>query len=73
LESEFGRGEGRGRDLILGENALEVHLDGDAHGRGARALSRAALEHEELRVLDRELDVLVEVVGMNNLPTPSRL
>ena len=38
---------------------------------GTRALARAALEHEELRVLDRELDVLVDISGINNTPTPS--
>lgn len=35
-----------------------MHIDSDAHGGRAGALPRAALEHEELTVLDRELDVL---------------
>eukprot|EP00961_Rhodomonas_salina_P044423 596505-Rhodomonas_salina.5 len=44
--------------LVLGDEALLEHVDGDADGGGAGALAVAALEHEELLVLDRELDVL---------------
>ena len=36
-----------------------------------RALPRAALERDELRILDRELDVLAEVLGLDIPPTPS--
>src|SRR5262249_37520051 len=54
---ERGRIDARDR-LFLGDEALARHLDGHAHGGAAGALRRAALEHEELRVLDRELEVL---------------
>ena len=47
------------QDRLLGRDALLVdHLDGDPHLGEARALARARLEHPELALLHRELDVL---------------
>ena len=43
---------------LLVDQTLAQHVHGDLHHRGARALAVAALEHPELAVLDRELDVL---------------
>mmetsp|Transcript_40600 Transcript_40600/g.79488 ORF Transcript_40600/g.79488 Transcript_40600/m.79488 type:complete len:620 (-) Transcript_40600:61-1920(-) len=44
--------------LVLCDETLLVHVYGDLDGRGAGPLAVAALEHEELAVLDGELDVL---------------
>ena len=44
------------------------HLDGEPHGRHGRPLAVAGLEHEQLAVLDRELEVLhVAEVGLQRL------
>ena len=51
-----------GRDLhecaVALEQPLVVHLHGDPHRRQAGALAIAGLQHVELLVLDRELEVL---------------
>ena len=44
--------------LVLADELLVHHLDGDAYAGEAGALAVAALEHEQLLVLDGELDVL---------------
>ena len=53
--------------LVCGDQALARHLDGDAH-RGLRgALAVARLQHLQLALFDRELDVLhVAVVPLEN-------
>ncbi len=44
--------------LFLGDDALGDHVDGDLERRRGGALAGAGLEHEELALLHRELDVL---------------
>ena len=44
--------------LLLGDDALVDHVDGDLHGRRRGPLRAARLEHVELAALDRELEVL---------------
>ena len=53
--------------LLLRDQLLVHHLDGDAHAGEAGALAVAALEHVELAVLDRELDVLHVLVVLLEL------
>ena len=43
--------------LVLTDEAGVEHVDGDPEGRSRSALADAGLEHEELAVLDGELDV----------------
>ncbi len=43
---------------LLVDQTLAQHVHGDLDHRGARALAVAALEHPQLAVLDRELDIL---------------
>ena len=43
---------------LLVDQTLAEHVHGDLDHRGARALAVAALQHPELAVLNRELDVL---------------
>jgi len=54
-------GDARDR-LLLRDQALMHHLHGDADRRRTGALARTALQHEQLVVLDRELDVLHIVI-----------
>ncbi len=49
-----------------------VHVDGHVHGSGAVALADAALEHEELALLDGELDVLHVLVVLLERPWISK-
>ena len=44
--------------VVLVDQALLDHLDGDPDGGGAGPLAGAGLEHVERAVLHRELDVL---------------
>ena len=44
--------------LVLEDHFLAHHVDGDFDGRRGRSLGRAGLQHPELLLLDRELDVL---------------
>ena len=46
------------KGLIFADEALADHLHRHAYRRNRVALRRAGLEHVQLRVLDRELDVL---------------
>ena len=43
--------------LFLRDEALVHHVDGDLEGGGGGALAHAGLQHEELALLDGELDV----------------
>ena len=60
--------------LLLGDDALVDHVDGDLHrGRGG-PLGRARLEHVQLAALDGELEVLdVAVVLLEPLADPLEL
>ena len=54
--------------LVRVDQALRLHLGGDADGGHAGALAVAGLQHPEAAVLDGELDVLhVLVVGLEAL------
>ena len=53
--------------LLLGDEALLDHVDGDVHGRLAGALRRARLQHPQLASLDRELEVLHVLVVLLEL------
>ena len=54
--------------LLLRDEALLDHVDGDPHGRGRGPLGRARLEHVQPAALDRELEVLdVAVVALELL------
>ena len=44
--------------FLLVDHALLHHLDRDAHGRRARALAVAGLQHVQLAFFDGELEVL---------------
>ena len=50
--------------LLLGDEALLLHLDGDVQRGGGGALAHAGLQHVQLALLDGELDVahVAEVV-----------
>ncbi len=43
--------------LFLGDEALALHIDGDVQRGGGGALADAGLQHEQLALLDGELDV----------------
>ena len=59
---------------LLVDQPLLHHVHGDLHGRGRGALAHAALQHVELAVLDRELDVQhVRVVLLQPLVDPLQL
>ncbi len=53
--------------LLLRDQLLVHHLDGDAHAGEAGALAAAALEHVQLAVLNGELDVLHVLVVLLQL------
>ena len=44
--------------LLLRDEALFDHVDGDLHGRRGGPLRAPRLEHVQLAALDRELEVL---------------
>ena len=60
--------------LLLADDALGDHVDGDLHGRRRGPLGRAGLEHVQLAALDGELEVLdVAVVLLELLADPQEL
>ncbi len=65
LVERFGLDAAKG--LVLADQFLVHHLDGDAHAGEAGALAVAALKHEQLLVLDGELDVLHVLVVLFEL------
>jgi len=44
--------------FVLRDEAFGHHVDRDLHGRLRRALRGAGLQHPELALLDRELEIL---------------
>ena len=63
---QVARGDALDRGLLVDQLLLD-HLDGDADGGLRGALAGAGLQHEELAVLDGELDVLHVLVVLLEL------